>query len=155
MNPSLPTSSLRALAGWLLTLLLLLVGTSVLAQNTRNFDHVKTGYPLTGVHAAERCESCHINGVFKGTPRDCASCHTSGLRLARNNVVKPQQHIPSQMACDSCHGTQSFVGAKFSHTGVATGSCASCHNGSITAGKPASHFPTQASCDSCHASSAC
>ena len=62
---------------------------------SRQFDHTATGYALTGAHANERCEACHVNGIFKGTPKDCASCHTAGARLARNNTVMPQQHLPT------------------------------------------------------------
>ena len=122
----------------LFTLVLLLGGVQALAQSqatARNFDHLKTGFPLTGVHGPAKCESCHINGVFKGTPKDCATCHTSGSRLARSNVIIPTNHIPTQQTCDTCHNTKSFAGAKFDHVGVAAGSCATCHNGTITKGK--------------------
>ena len=38
------------------------------------FDH--RTFPLTGAHARVRCGACHMNLTkFKGTPRDCASCH--------------------------------------------------------------------------------
>jgi hypothetical protein len=129
--------------------------TLAMAQaNLRNFDHVKTGFPLAGVHANERCESCHVNGVFKGTPRDCATCHAAGSPLSRTNVVKPPRHIPTTQGCDSCHNTQTFAGARFTHTGVVPGTCQSCHNGLMAPGKSAGHIATQASCDSCHRTSA-
>ncbi len=148
--------ALMSLAFRWLQLALLAFGLSgAFAQSTaRNFDHLKTGFALNGSHASQRCESCHLNGVFKGTPRDCASCHTAGGRLARANVVKPTQHIPTQLGCETCHGTQSFVGAKFSHAGVAAGTCQTCHAAGLAAGKPAGHVVTQASCDSCHRTSA-
>ena len=134
-----------------LAFLFVLVSGQAFAQTPlRNFDHVKTGFPLTGVHTSQRCESCHINGVFKGTPKDCASCHTSGLRTSRSNTVKPANHLPTQLTCETCHNTRSFGGAKFNHTGVVAGSCASCHNGSSATGKPSGHIATQATCDSCH-----
>jgi hypothetical protein len=134
--------------------LLLIASSLALGQtNLRNFDHVKTGFPLTGVHTNERCESCHLNGMFKGTPRDCSTCHTAGSRWARSNTLKPQNHLPTMQACDACHGTQSFTGARFSHAGVQTGTCATCHNGSISTGKPSGHIQTTASCDSCHKTS--
>lgn len=120
------------------------------AQDARTFDHLTTGFALSGVHAKERCESCHAGGIFKGTPRECASCHSAGSRLAKGNTVKPARHVPTQEACDSCHNTQSFVGARFNHAGVQPATCSSCHNGAVAAGKPAGHLPTQASCDSCH-----
>jgi len=114
------------------------------------FDHLGTGFGLTGAHTNTRCEACHVNGVFKGTPRDCAACHREGNRLARGNVVMPAGHLPTQQACDACHRTQSFAAARFNHAGVSAGSCQTCHNGSTTSGKPATHVPTSASCDSCH-----
>jgi Cytochrome c7 and related cytochrome c len=144
-----------ALAG-LLWLFMMAVAQPALAQsaNQKDFDHLKTGFALTGKHVDIRCESCHQNGVLKGTPRDCASCHVSGKRFARGNVVMPQQHIPTQQTCETCHTTKTFAGAKFNHAGVAPGSCQSCHNGTQSAGKPSNHIQTNASCDSCHRTTA-
>ena len=141
----------------LLALVLLAASTLAMAQGapaSRNFDHITTGFPLTGQHINERCESCHINGIFKGTPRDCASCHTAGTRWSRSNVVKGQNHFPTQLACDSCHNTRTYAGARFNHAGVAAGSCASCHTGAMASGKPSNHIQTTASCDTCHKTSA-
>ncbi|WP_298824508.1 cytochrome c3 family protein [uncultured Piscinibacter sp.] len=141
----------------LLALTLLVASTLAMAQGapaSRNFDHIKTGFPLTGQHLYERCESCHVNGIFKGTPRDCASCHTPGTRWSRNNVVKGQNHIPTQLACDSCHNTRTYAGARFNHVGVAPGTCSTCHTGAMASGKPGNHIQTTASCDTCHKTSA-
>ena len=46
------------------------------------FDHFRTGFPLTGGHERVRCESCHIRGLFKGTPSQCKTCHSPGGRIA-------------------------------------------------------------------------
>ncbi len=142
---------------WLSFLLLcsLMMGSvGVYAQQIQKVeDHGRTGYALVGVHATARCESCHLNGVFKGTPRDCASCHTSGASHARSNVVKPANHLPTQNPCDTCHVPRAFSAARFSHSGVQSGTCATCHNGIYTNGKPSTHLSTQASCDTCHRSS--
>ena len=119
-------------------------------QVTSAFDHLRTGYRLTGVHNTVRCEDCHIGGVFKGTPRECDSCHTSGAKFARTNVVKSGTHIPTTQTCDTCHTTRTFSGAKMDHATVAQGGCATCHNGVQASGKPTEHFPTSASCDGCH-----
>ena len=147
----LPRSAWALVARWLMACALMACASLAMAQaNLRNFDHVKTGFPLTGVHANERCESCHVNGVFKGTPRDCATCHAAGSPLSRTNVIKPPRHIPTTQGCDSCHTTQTFTGARFTHTGVAPGTCQTCHNGFMAPGKSAGHIATQASCDSCH-----
>ncbi len=35
----------------------------------KQFDHLTTGYELTGAHRLQPCESCHVDAVFKGTPR--------------------------------------------------------------------------------------
>ena len=157
------TTPLQGLARWtlrVLAVLVLLVSTFgpglANAQGTtaRNFDHLKTGFALTGEHIKARCESCHVNAVFKGTPRDCASCHTAGMRFARGNVVMSANHLPTQQTCDSCHTTKRFEGTKFNHAAVVAGTCATCHNGSVNTGKPASHIPTQASCDTCHRTTA-
>jgi len=135
----------------LLALLLALISCGAMAQvSTKSFDHIKTGFALSGMHSNTRCESCHVNGVFKGTPRDCASCHVSGLRLAKANVVKPSNHFQTPLGCESCHTTVTFTGAKFDHLGVAPTACASCHNGAVTTGKPSGHIPTQAACSTCH-----
>ena len=76
---------------------LLAVAHFALAQTTDpgtvKFDHVQTGFNLTGSHAQARCGSCHIQGVFKGTPRDCASCHITGNRMGA--MAKPSTHIPT------------------------------------------------------------
>jgi len=122
------------------------------AQAPGKFDHLRTGFPLTGAHQAARCDSCHVRGIFKGTPRQCASCHTAGRRIA--SVVMPANHIPVTQPCESCHNTSTFAGARFSHVAIAAGSCASCHNGSSAKGKPANHVVTTASCDSCHRTTA-
>ena len=45
------------------------------------FDHLTTGYELLGAHLNVPCESCHVGAIFKGTPRDCASCHSQGSRI--------------------------------------------------------------------------
>jgi hypothetical protein len=135
-------------------MLLWLMGTAGAQAPGRDFDHLRTGFALTGNHANARCESCHVGGVFKGTPRDCAACHTAGGRLARGNLVRPADHIPTAQACETCHNTRVFAGARVNHAGVARGSCATCHNGTQAPGKSANHLHTTASCDTCHATTA-
>ena len=94
---------------------------AALAQASRDgqgVDHLRTGFPLTGAHASQRCESCHAGGQFKGTPRTCNTCHLPGSRFSRNNVVMPASHYPTSQSCDTCHGTTRFAGARFNHAGV-------------------------------------
>jgi len=116
------------------------------------FDHIQTGFNLTGAHILVRCESCHVQGVFKGTPRDCATCHMPGNRLGA--TAKPEQHVPTTAPCESCHRTTGWTPASFSHAGVAPGSCMTCHNGGMAPGKPNGHVFTTFSCDTCHRTTA-
>ena len=54
-------------------------GTDVaIAQSAFNssFDHVTTGWPLEGSHRSVDCASCHVGGIFQGTPRQCVACHS-------------------------------------------------------------------------------
>ena len=123
-----------------------------LLRNT--FNHLKTGFPLRAAHLSVACETCHIGGTFKGTPRDCAGCHSTGQRIAA--TPKTQDHIPTTKGCDACHGNgASFLTAVMDHTGL-TEPCAVCHNGSystIVKSVPQDYLHFQNSnlaCDSCH-----
>jgi hypothetical protein len=118
-----------------------------------NFDHTLTGFPLTGAHSQATCESCHSFGVFKGTPRQCQLCHAPGS--GRATTAKPSNHIPTAEPCAQCHNsTVTWAGARFRHTGVAPGTCATCHNGAQASGKPPNHVITTSSCDTCHRTTA-
>ncbi len=120
------------------------------AKRNVSFDHVKTGFPLTGAHVTLPCETCHVNGTFKGTPKKCATCHARGSRI-QTTTVKPSNHIPTTQACEQCHtSTASWGVAFFSHAGVIAHQCGQCHNSSVAKGKPAKHTPTNAPCDTCH-----
>ncbi len=120
------------------------------AAAAEKFDHVKTGFNLTGAHATARCTSCHINNVFKGAPRDCATCHRAANLMAATS--KPSNHINTNAQCDTCHKTTVWTPAIFSHVGMPDGQCATCHNGTTAMGKSRNHIPVPAtiSCDNCH-----
>lgn len=119
----------------------------------RAFNHMTTGFALSGGHAAAACETCHSGGVFKGTPRNCDGCHATGKRIVA--TPKSNTHIITDAPCESCHfNTASWLGARFNHGTAKSGQCATCHNGRISTGKTAQHVATTASCDSCHRSSA-
>ncbi|MFY9329768.1 MAG: cytochrome c3 family protein [Georgfuchsia sp.] len=116
------------------------------------FNHTSTGFPLTDFHARARCESCHVQGIFRGTPRDCATCHRLTGQTTADRM--PVTHIPTNLTCDTCHRTSGWTPAMFTHQGVVTGTCATCHNGVTTAGKPPTHMQTANSCDACHKTTA-
>jgi Cytochrome c7 and related cytochrome c len=115
-------------------------------------------YGLTGYHATSlcSCSSCHLSGVWKGTPTSCATCH-SGTRPPA--IGKTVQHIPSSAECSTCHTTTVFSNATMVHNATTSppGSCATCHNGAFTSqnavGKPRDHPVTNLSCDACHSTS--
>ncbi len=126
------------------------------APITVPFDHFTTGFELDGVHRDLPCESCHLNAVFKATPRTCGACHMSGSQF--NATPKTATHIPSTNNCIACHNTTSFrPQMHFDHAEV-LGSCVSCHNGTNpqalaknkdkTKGKL--HPDTSDLCEACH-----
>lgn len=106
------------------------------------FDHNLAAFPLTGKHAFVACESCHINGVFKGTPSDCYSCH-SGDDAHQGRYGTN---------CAACHSTSGWTPATFDHnlssfplTGAHVGlPCTSCHVNNVFSG-------LSTACASCHA----
>ena len=128
--------SLRA-GSWLIGLIIAFACAMASAAEPtpmRKFDHDRTGFALTGVHSKAKCETCHVLGTFRGTPKDCVSCHRSG----RNGATAiPSTHIPTTASCDSCHRTEAWSPAEFKHAGIAAGSCTGCHNGVSARGKSA------------------
>lgn len=112
-----------------------------------DLDHLRTGFPLTGSHERVPCESCHVGGLFQGTPRECGTCHSGGGFWQASR--KPQNHIPSSDRCGDCHLTTSWAVARFDHSQV-TGGCVRCHNGSIAGGKNPHHVPSSDECQLCH-----
>jgi hypothetical protein len=125
----------------------------------REFNHLTTGFPLLGEHATIECATCHLNGVFKGTPKNCTGCHVKGQRIVATTMSA--KHIPTNERCELCHSNSvTFYGAKFSHIGsnVIVGGCRTCHNGMTAEGRPTSSHATGArltdSCDKCHRTTA-
>jgi hypothetical protein len=140
------------------------------------FNHASV-YPLVGTHATQACVACHKNGVYKGTPRDCAGCHLADYQKTTN-----PNHAASGFptTCEQCHQQTSatWTGAVFNHASVfplvglhASQACAACHKNGVYKGTPrdcagchladyqkstnpnhtAAGFPT--TCDQCHQAS--
>ena len=58
------------------------------AVQRTQFDHLTTGYELRGFHRDLACEYCHLQGVFKGTPRTCVGCHRqNNPDLQENDLI--------------------------------------------------------------------
>lgn len=123
------------------------------------FDHNLAVFKLEGKHAEIRCEECHTNNVFKGTPTDCFACHQGddehGGRFGTDCAAchtpddwgnatfdHNQSNFPltgrhAALTCEQCHVNSQFAGLSTS--------CAACH------GDPVYHagmFGTD--CASCH-----
>ena len=129
----------------------LYAGASLAQRST--FDHLRTTFPLTGVHAVTPCENCHVGGQMAGTPRQCEYCHRPGSRIA--TTFKPANHVQTNEACNNCHrSAATWQGARFNHASVAPGTCMTCHTGFVAPDKPANHMATAASCDGCHRTAA-
>ena len=117
-------------------------------QSRLNFDHLTTGFELTGQHRDLPCESCHVNAIFKGTPTDCGACH--GIGTVVRATAKPRNHILSTDQCGACHTPVAWNPAvNFDHT-QARGNCSTCHNGTMAQGKGPTHIITDLECDACH-----
>ena len=127
----------RALAGLLLLLtfacLQLAAPLGSHAQpSTNDFDHSSTGFVLNAQHQNVRCETCHLKGVFKGTPKTCEACHGWNNPRATFSVM-PTNHIPTGNAsCESCHQATmaQFADATntFNHVAVRQLACLNCHS---------------------------
>jgi hypothetical protein len=137
------------------------------------FDHA-AAFALVGRHATTACASCHVNGVYKGTRRDCAGCH-----LAKYQGTRDPNHAAAGFptTCETCHRATdtSWGQGTFNHAAAfalqgrhATAACASCHVNGVYKGTPrtcvgchlakyqgtrdpnhaAAGFPT--TCETCH-----
>lgn len=128
-----------------------------------SFDHNLANFKLEGKHAAVRCEQCHVNNVYKGTPTDCYSCHKQDDRhngqfgtncaachnptnwenvtFDHNRSNFPLTGAHASVRCESCHVNNRFAGTPTN--------CAACH------GDPAWHAGAMGTnCAGCHNTSA-
>jgi hypothetical protein len=139
-------------AKWLFILATLLWVSHAPAVQRTQFDHLTTGYELRGAHRDMSCEYCHVNGVFKGTPRTCVGCHTVGSRIS--STPRPPSHISTQDNCELCHSIYNFLPIVHMDHTATRGSCFSCHNGVAAQGKGPDHIPADNNCDACHTTNA-
>lgn len=112
------------------------------------FDHDETNFPLEFNHALAKCESCHLQGIFVGTPRRCVDCHSNQGRIKAS--APSSRHIRVIGDCDFCHRSDTWTSVtRVDHSAV-IGSCALCHNGVTSAGKHPGHIASSNTCDDCH-----
>ena len=106
------------------------------------FDHSLSAFKLIGEHAEVRCDECHLNAVYKGTPSDCYSCHKQDdehngrfgtdcgachqpikwedATFDHNKSNFPLTAGHTNVPCEKCHATGQFAGLSTN--------CSSCHN---------------------------
>jgi hypothetical protein len=122
------------------------------AWQPANFDHSKSGFPLSGAHIVppRACADCHVNNNYNLTQTSCVSCHLKDFQNT-NNPNHLQSGFPQ--TCEVCHSTSAWQPANFDHsksgfplTGghtVPPRACADCHVNN-------NYSLTQTSCVSCH-----
>jgi hypothetical protein len=118
------------------------------AWQPATFDHSKSGFPLTGAHAATPCAQCHVNNNQTPTHTSCVSCHLKDYQ-STNNPNHARQGFAQ--TCQVCHNTTAWQPAQFDHsksgfplTGAhATTPCAQCHVNN-------NYNLTNTACVSCH-----
>jgi hypothetical protein len=112
-------------------------------NETANFDHELTQFPLEGMHAIAQCEGCHQDHEFHKTEASCNSCHEAD----DTHKGSMGDH------CAQCHNPNAWTlwtfdhdkQAKFDLLGAHSElSCDSCHDGDA-----ADDVPTV--CAGCHA----
>ncbi len=141
------------------------------------FNHATTQFPLAAAHATVPCASCHGDGIYKGRPTTCISCHQTDFNAA---LLPPHASLGFSTVCTTCHTNVGWQPATFNHsttpfalTGAhLAASCGDCHADKVYKGKPttcvschqakysatttpphaASGFPT--TCETCHTTTA-
>lgn len=114
--------------------------------------------PKFGAHPAttNMCQACHTTFGFElildidhlEVFGNCSTCHDGNVAIGKSEF-----HVTTNVECDTCHDTDSFLtlglDGSFDHSGIVRG-CEGCHNGLTAIGKHASHFVTDVDCGSCH-----
>jgi hypothetical protein len=152
MSPLVTSASARkvvnAIAVALLVLLVRAPATEAQFETPSRQFHNRTSFPLDGRHRTVPCESCHLKGVYKGTPPRCYDCH-----WVRRQDDRYRLQLGAQ--CETCHKPAAWTAVQFQHAAVARGfqlvgrhaslPCTSCHANNVYRG-------TSRDCVGCHLS---
>lgn len=94
------------------------------------YNHEKTKFPLKAAHREVRCEACHINELYKDTPKGCLTCH-------KLDDVHKGDH---REKCEACHTEETWSQITFDHNKKTKYSlegkhaqitCFACHKGDV------------------------
>lgn len=118
------------------------------ATSAERADHFLYGFDLDGAHREVPCESCHLRGVFKGTPKECGYCH-DGTGIYASSF-RSLNHPLTTENCEACHVTANWASTSIVDHAEVIGSCKSCHDGRTAQGLPPGHIQTTQECDACH-----
>ena len=106
-----------------------------------SFNHSKTRFPLFGKHQSVKCEDCHKDNKYKGTPETCIACHK-----------KDDKHNGQEgEKCENCHNADDWKKTSFNHARARfplTGKhivveCGKCH-------LSAQYKDAKMECNACH-----
>ncbi len=108
------------------------------------FDHGLTRFPLVGLHVSVACEECHVTRAFRGTAKDCLSCHKAqDVHKGAFGKVCNECHNPNGWAFwQFDHGAKTHFALIGAHKPLA---CEACHK------KPPEQVKLSTDCASCHA----
>src|SRR3569833_3006421 len=133
-------------------LLFVLMTPHAIAVQRTQFDLLTTVYELRWFHRDLACEYCHLQGVLKGTPRNCVGSHSQGSRV--NSTPRPVTHVLTQDNCEACHTQYNFLPIVHMDHLQVRGTCFSCHNGVKALGKNPGHNASDNNCGACHTTNA-
>jgi hypothetical protein len=145
-------------------------------KKTTQFDHSKTRYPLTGLHAQVACEKCHTPDAagkprYKGIafdrctachsdphkgafPQSCQTCHSTGgwKKVAEATLSQQFDHAKTKYPLLGKHAevgcTKCHAGGEFKKP-LAFAKCTDCHRPDPHGGQFAKR-PDAGECSSCH-----
>ncbi len=169
----LPTKKARRSSTWTCGHCHVPAGWQVIPEKV-DFDHDKTGVPLTGAHARARCVGCHKpqkdhgkGAAMQRVPRACASCHSDVHRGEQGSQCQschtsrswktprrsathaagrfPLSGVHAVVACSSCHRQQ----ARDQYRGTPT-TCDACHRKTALQVVSFDHKPLRLGCNQCH-----
>lgn len=112
-----------------------------------SFDGHDAYWPLDGQHEQAACESCHVNGLYAGTPKECKGCH---LPDYQQTTDPPHAAAGYPQSCGVCHASSGWVPASYEGHDAwplegqhAQAQCTACHGGGQFEGTPTA-------CVGCH-----